>query len=376
MASSMQYKVGSEIGMETSSFVEIDKDKDTSDPDATPIRDRRVVTQPYDLAIDAIISQVNSNILFLRPLSSRPNFQRQYVWSDVLASKLVESVLLNVPIPPCYLSENEENELDVIDGQQRIYSIYRFAENQFKLSNLEALTELNGKRFFELSSREQRKILTHTLRCVVITNELHPEIKFDVFERLNTNTVPLNSQELRNCIYRGALNDVLNDLSFDERWLAIRKKKAPDKRLADEELILRFFAYELLGLESYKTPLKGWLNDAAKSGRRLTNDETSELKRIWDHCLNFVLEIFEPTEAFRRPSATAINRALFDLIMSTAAKHRGIVSPDEAGRFREALKRLAENEEFDDLISRAVDHKKRTRRRFVIWHEEMQAVFD
>lgn len=174
------------------SIYEPDIDGDTIDPEATPLRDRKVVTQPYDLAIDAIVSQVKSDILFLRPLSSRPKFQRQYVWSDKLASRLVESVLLNVPIPPCYLSENDENELDVIDGQQRIYSLYRFMENQFALRDLEALPELDGKRFFELPSKEQRKLRTHTLRCVVITNESHPEIKFHVFERLNTSTMPLN----------------------------------------------------------------------------------------------------------------------------------------------------------------------------------------
>ena len=122
-------------------FYEEDKEADIPDPESTPLRDRKVVTQPYDLAIDAIVSQVKSSILFLRPLSSRPKFQRQYVWSDKLASRLVESVLLNVPIPPCFLSENDESELDVIDGQQRIYSLYRFVENQFALRDLEALPE-------------------------------------------------------------------------------------------------------------------------------------------------------------------------------------------------------------------------------------------
>jgi hypothetical protein len=251
------------VALESNNF-EPEVDSDIPDPDATPIKDRKVVTQPYDLAIDAIVGQVKGDILFLRPLSSRPNFQRQYVWNDKLASRLVESVLLNVPIPPCYLSENEDNELDVIDGQQRIYSLYRFVNNEFALSGLEAITEFNTKRFFELPSKEQRKIKTHTLRCVVVTNESHPEIKFDVFERLNTNTVPLNAQELRNCVSRGSLNNLVGELSYDPRWLAIRGRKQPDKRLADEEIILRFFAYQILGLKTYKTPLKNWLNDAAR----------------------------------------------------------------------------------------------------------------
>lgn len=262
---------------EDKAIVELDEDSDAIDPDETPIRDRKVVTQPYDLAIKSLIDQVNDATIFLRPLAKRPNFQRQYVWTDKLASKLVESILLKVPIPPCYLSQNDDYELDVIDGQQRIYSLYRYLENQFALEGLEVLTELNGKRFFEIESKLQRQLETFTLRCILITNESHPEIKFEVFERLNSNTVPLNSQELRNCVYRGALNELLGKLSADEPWLKILGKKAPDKRLRDEELILRFYAFEMLGLKTYRTPLKHWLNDAAKKGGTIYfTERTSE----------------------------------------------------------------------------------------------------
>jgi len=361
--------------MAESEIFETDAGSDIPDPDATPIRDRKVVTQPYDLAIDAIVGQVKNDILFLRPLSSRPNFQRQYVWNDKLASKLVESVLLNVPIPPCYLSENSDNELDVIDGQQRIYSLYRFVNNQFALSNLEALTEFNSLRFFELPSKEQRKIKTHTLRCVVVTNESHPEIKFDVFERLNTNTVPLNPQELRNCVSRGPLNELVGELSYDERWLSIRGRKIPDKRLADEEVILRFFAFQTLGLESYKTPLKHWLNDAARLGRNFSMNRIADLRGSWTHSLDVVLAWFEPRRAFRRPDSTSINRALFDLIMMTASSVSKEDAEKNSDKFGSEFAALCEDETFTDLISRSVDHKSRTDKRFAIWEGRMKRVF-
>lgn len=365
---------GSEMNSEKP-FYENETDSDLPDPDAVPMKDRKVVTQPYDLAIDAIVGQVKSDILFLRPLSDRPKFQRQYVWSDKLASKLVESVLLNVPIPPCYLSENEECELDVIDGQQRIYSLYRYLENQFKLSGLEALHEYIGLRFFELPSREQRKLKTYTLRCVVITNESHPEIKFDVFERLNTNTVPLNAQELRNCVHRGALNNLLGELSFDERWLAIRGRKSPDKRLADEEIILRFFSYQLLTLDTYRTPLKNWLNEAARKGRKLDNSEIANLNKIWNNAIDVVLVWFQPKKCFRRPNSTSINRALFDLMMHTASAIDVNAARERTEAFHAAFEALTADEEFLDLISRAVDHKKRTTKRFEIWENAMSGVF-
>jgi len=356
--------------------LEPDKIADEIDPEATPVRDRKVITQPYDLAIDAIVGQVKADILFLRPLNSRPNFQRQYVWSDKLASKLIESVLLNVPIPPCYLSENEDNELDVIDGQQRIYSLYRFLNNEFKLSGLEALVELNGRRFFELSSKEQRKIKTHTLRCVVITNESHPEIKFDVFERLNTNTAPLNAQELRNCVARGALNNLIGELSYDERWLKIRGRKLPDKRLADEEIILRYFAFQNLGLKKYRTPLKLWLNTAARDGRRYSDEKISELRARWSHALDVVLVLFSPQEAFRRPESKSINRALVDLVMTKASAITVEQATEKRAAFRAAYSELMKDEDFEDLISRSVDHKSRTEKRFEMWNGAIGPVFD
>lgn len=99
------------------------------DPDETPVKDRRLFTQPYDLNISSLVSQIKEKTLHLRPLSNKPHFQRKYVWTNRLASLLIESILLNIPIPPCYFSQNENFELDVIDGQQRIFSIFRFMDS-------------------------------------------------------------------------------------------------------------------------------------------------------------------------------------------------------------------------------------------------------
>lgn len=351
---------------------EPDSDNEKPDPDETPIKNRKVVTQPYDLAISGLVDQIEAKTIFLRPLSSRPRFQRMYVWTNSLASRLVESILLKVPIPPCYLSQNDEYELDVIDGQQRLYSLFRFVKNQFNLTNLEVLSELNGQRFFELPANLQRQLLTHTLRCVLITNESHPEIKFDVFERLNTSTVPLNAQEIRNCVYRGPLNELIADLSYKKKWLEIRGRKLPDKRLRDEEMILRFFAFELLGLNSYKTPLKHWLNDAAKLGRSVTGEKSAELEGRFLSALDVCCVWFSPRECFRRPGSKAINRALFDLLMATASK----LNVDEAKASKEIFlnlyNKLLSSEDFEDLISRSVDHKSRTLSRFSMWDDYIE----
>jgi hypothetical protein len=320
------------------------------------------------------MDQIEGKTIFLRPLSDRPTFQRRYVWTNTLASRLIESILLNVPIPPCYLSQNEEFELDVIDGQQRLYSIYRFLNNQFALSGLEVLTELNSLRFHEIPSKLQRKLKTHSLRCILITNESHPEIRFDVFQRLNTNTVPLNAQELRNCVYRGALNSFLEDAVTYPPWLQILGKKQPDKRMRDEELALRFFAFWIHGLESYRTPQKHWLNDAAKSGMKYSEEKIAELDAVWKKAINASLKWFEPPECFRRlplERSRAVNRALFDLVMLSAARVGPKRAHESRSTFRKNYTVLLADEEFNDLISRAVDHKKRTMRRFEMWQSSV-----
>lgn len=235
--------------IEEESFVEESPEGEEPNEEDEPIKGRRLITQPYDLSLKTLYEQIKAEELYLRPLHERPHFQRFYVWNNKLASLLIESILLNVPIPPCYLSQNEEYTYDVIDGQQRIFSIYKFLDNQFPLTGLEVLKELNTKRFHQLERKTQRQLETHILRCIVITNDSSAEIQFDVFERLNSNTVPLNAQELRNCMHRGALNDLINSLTDYEPWLKILGRTTPDRRMKDAELILRFFAFHSEGYE-------------------------------------------------------------------------------------------------------------------------------
>jgi hypothetical protein len=186
--------------------------------------------------------------------------------------------------------------------------------------------------------------------------------------------MPLNAQELRNCVSRGTLNDLLAELSFDADWLRIRSRAAPDKRLADEEMILRFFSFQIQGLDEYRTPLKNWLNETARLGRRLREPEIGRLREVWDRAISAALVWFEPTACFRRPGGKAINRALFDLTMFTAARCGKPMAIEKQEEFRETYNTLLVDDEFQDLISRSVDHKKRTDRRFTMWSHAMEQI--
>ena len=346
--------------------------KQDRDPDESNISATKLFTQPYDLVINSLLSQIDDGTIHLRHLSDRPKFQRRYVWTDRLASRLIESILLNVPIPPCYFAQDRDFKLDVIDGQQRIYSIYRFMNNQFKLRGLEVLTHLNGREFFQISSKDSRRIETYTLRCIIVTNDSEPEIRFEVFERLNTNTMPLNAQELRNSISRGSVIDLLGRLATYPPWLRILNHKEPDRRMRDEELILRFLAFYTRGLDSYKTPQKHWLNQAANEGRKYSREHTERLASIWKSTIDKCLLIFQPDECFRRlplKKNQVVNRALMDLTMASVAD----VPIDDVRRkariFYERYIDLLQDSEFEDLITRSIDHKSRTQRRFQLWSE-------
>ena len=344
------------------------------DPDEARILGTRLFTQPYDLVITSLLDQIDDEIMHIRQISERPNFQRRYVWSDRLASRLIESILLNVPIPPCYLAQDTDYKLDVIDGQQRIFSIYRFLKNQFKLRELDVLTDLNDKAFFEIPQTLRRKIETYTLRCVIVTNDSDPEIRFEVFERLNTNTIPLNAQELRNSISRGALITLIGRLATDESWLTILNHKEPDKRMRDEELILRFFAFQILGVGSYKTPQKHWLNEVANQGRKFPPETIEALTSMWRQTIENCLIVFRPEECFRRlPIARrqVVNRALMDLTMASLAGIPAEIVERKSKEFYDRYTNLLQVGEFDDLITRAIDHRSRTFRRFELWSDHI-----
>ena len=329
---------------------------------------RKVIIQSFDLVVDSLIQQLGKNEITLDP-----TFQRRLVWAPKVASRLIESIILNVPIPPCYLSQNSDYQIDVIDGQQRLSSIYRYMSNEFKLSGLNIIHELNGKRFSELPEKIQRKLRTHVIRCVLITLDSHPDIKYEIFERLNTETYPLRPQELRNCIYRGPLNELLNTSAKNPKWLQILGKKIPDKRMNGEELVLRYFSYLESGLKSYSTPFKNWLNITAQNGMNYSPQKISELDSRWKNMLEVSLIWFEPDKCFRRPGVRNFNKVLFDLIADSASQVSSEYAKDVKNKFEKTYTRLFDpsNEfydEFDYLISHATDAKSLVLRRFEIWN--------
>ena len=333
------------------------------------IDERKLVTQPYDYSVDQLTSHVKKNKIVLIEVP----YQREYVWDDSKASRLIESLLLNVPIPVCYFAENEDGSWEVIDGLQRVHSIARYLDDKFALRGLSVQTELNGKRFSEIPARDQRRIESRTLRFVVITQESHPDIKFDVFERLNTGAVKLLPQELRNCIYRGTFNSALQELSDDKDYRAALGRPR-DSRMRDEEMALRFLAL-YSGLAGYKPPLTQFLNEYMRQHRN--DPPTKASLDVFKDTMRAVKQVLgdTPFNMLRDGTPTAnINRALFDAVsLSFAfADRRKLLKKWKA--VREAHAALLEDEEFQPLVGRATADRTRMHSRVKMYTDALRAL--
>lgn len=317
-----------------------------------PVQERRLVTQPYDLSLTTLVDDIDNSRLLLNIA-----YQRKYVWDRSKASRLIESFLLNIPVPVCYFSENEDGTYEVIDGLQRIQTIYDFIKGEYALRGVSVITELEGKKFEELPVKEQRRLRNRTIRCIVITDDSHPDIKFDVFERLNTGSARLAAQELRNCIYRGPLNDFLKELAKDDSYQKILGG-IRNNRMDYEEQALRFFALrEDLG--SYKPPLRQLLNTYMRHHRTTLPDD-KQTKAFSETC-QVVWDIFG-ADAFRlikdgKPGA--FNKALFDAIFIPLSFADKDSAREHAEDIRNIRTKLLEQQEFQTLIGRATADRTR-----------------
>jgi uncharacterized protein DUF262 len=336
---------------------ELETEEDFSFPPA----ERKVVTQPVDLSVQTLLEQWESKLLFL------PEIQREYVWDNGKASRLIESLLLNIPVPVLYFAETTDAKYEIIDGHQRVRSIVRYLKNEFSLSGLAVLREYKGLRFHKLPDREQRFLKMRTLRVVIISIDSHPNMKFEIFERLNTGAITLNAQELRNSIYRGPFNALLHELARHQVLRTLIGTKIPRKRMVDEELILRFFALHA-GLDRYRTPLKRFLNDYMGRVRHADAQTLDDFRGLFAQTLRtvaalFASRAFRVTDAQGKPVESTVNRALFDTQMLACSWAKKSVGKQQANKVKRQIAALFSDEDFLDSIQRATGDRSRTLKR-------------
>ena len=268
---------------------------------------KNIRSEPQNPSIETLYKNYQDGELKLHP-----PYQRNFVWDKKKASNLIESILLDIPIPIIFTSEDIDFE-EVIDGQQRLKSIFSFMEGKFptsedeqpkvfRLSKLKILEHLSGKTYQELDKPLQRKIRKKPLSIIKIISDAvdtdEENIKFEMFERLNTNITKLNAQELRNCMYRGKYNDKLMELAKSLNFQYILNKPTYKKRLLDAELVLLFFAFFHLNYLHYKGNTKQLLNEDMLKNRYIDERELNKLENQFKKSVSLIKTIFDKN-AFR-----------------------------------------------------------------------------
>lgn len=351
-----------------------------------PAEERRIFTQPLDLSVDQLVSKIDRDNLILQP-----EFQREYVWPPNKASLLIESILMRIPLPVVYLSETPDGDWEVVDGQQRLTSLYSFVRGHFpdgtpfRLGRLNVRNDIRGKSFKELPRADQNAVLNYALRAVVLQKDSHPDLKFEVFERLNCGSVQLTDAELRNCMYRGPYNDMLAELASNEFLLRIRRANAPHKRMEDRQLILRFLAMKRNSHLNYRGSMKQFMNREMIQHRYATPAQIAEMKGWFQNAIECAWLVFGEN-AFRRWSPgdaldpngqweSKLNIALWDTVLYTLAffEKRQIVPVADAIR-EEFLDLMTNDDQFVEHIGRTTDKPEKVRYRADAWRRRMDAV--
>ncbi|MCL2676329.1 MAG: DUF262 domain-containing protein [Streptococcaceae bacterium] len=205
--------------------------------------DRKLSTDETSPDIETIMNRIDREDIALHP-----EYQRNYVWTIPQASKFIESLFINIPIAPIFTNENIDGTQEVIDGQQRLTTIYKFYKSQLELRGLSYFQGLNGKTFHTLSKTEQRTFLSKSLSLVRINKESSRDIKFDVFTRINQGGTPLTNQELRRVMYRGEYINFLDKIidiknnqyaNFNDIF---ENKDYLTKNLTNQEIALRLIS--------------------------------------------------------------------------------------------------------------------------------------
>ncbi|MBE9036914.1 DUF262 domain-containing protein [aff. Roholtiella sp. LEGE 12411] len=306
------------------------------------------INEKYESGEQRILTEMNREKLpsFVEALKKpgymdvKPFYQRRSRWDSKKQSRLIESFLINIPVPPIVLYEKEFNLYEVMDGQQRITALRDFYENRLTLTGLELWPELNGRSYATLPAKIRAGIDRRSISSIVLITESasNPEeallLKQLAFERLNTGGVELSRQEVRNCLYYSKFNQLLLDLAtnsiFAEAWgipLDDRDELVQNnlyKKMEDAELVLRFFA--LRHADDFRRGMEGFLDLYMIKSLKFSDEDIEILKNIFIKTISLAHQIyaenlFKPFESKTNIWKDSPYKAYYDAVMVGFSKH-------------------------------------------------------
>jgi hypothetical protein len=300
----------------------------------------KIVSYPADPTLEVLYQKWQRNEILIE------SFQRGWVWKPAQASRLIDSFLLGLPVPEIFVyKEPSSQKWILIDGQQRLRTICGFFEGKlpddsnFYLRGLSSQWE--GKYYKDLNETDSIRFRDSVLRVIIVEQQDPRDDTsiYHIFERLNTGGTQLKAQEVRNCVYHGPFNDFLRELNKDSTWREIVGVEAPDTRMRDVELIVRFLALLERG-DSYEKPMKQFLNKYMKRHRRET--KTKPYASAFLNTVNKVLKSLGPKPFHLK---RGINAAVFDCVMIAFAQSTKIPS-----NIKVRLRKLLANPSFEEAI--------------------------
>jgi Protein of unknown function DUF262 len=306
------------------------------------------LNERYKAGEDRIVTESNREKIpnFVKALDKkdymqvRPFYQRRSRWDAKRQSRLIESFIMNIPVPPLFLYEKDYNKYEVMDGQQRITSLKSFYAGEFKLTGLEIWKELNGRTYSTLPSLVRSGLDRRSISYIVVLRESTPDeedavfLRQTVFARLNTGGVILEHQEIRNSLFQGPFNDLLIELSkandFRDAFGLPRYTQEEDEpnapikgetmyqKMEDTEAVLRFFA--LRHVEHYTRGMHGFLDLYMARARAFSEADIEALRRLYLDTLSLATQlygplVFRPYKTETNEWAARAHKAFYDAVM-------------------------------------------------------------
>jgi len=355
----------------TRDIEESDDVLDAADDDATGFWEQR--------QRDLVTSVLNYNLATLSGLIATdkidlsPEYQRRFRWDGVRQSRLIESFLMNVPIPPIFLNEDDYGQYSVIDGKQRLTAIHEFMRGRLKLNGLHVFAEINGSSIDDLPTTLRNVLETRAaLQAIIILRQSDQDVKFEVFQRLNTGGVKLNPQEIRNSTWPGPFNNLVLQLSVSKPFhrllrIANPQKSAIFKEMRDAEFVLRYFTFRTTW-ETFSGGMKRHMDEFMASNQELAENDLVSLHDEFFLTLETVSAAFGEF-AFRRwvPDRKQWRRqvlaSLFDAQMFAAREFERDDFRNRQGRVIHGMQGLFERPEFRAAIDAATNTPVLFRRR-------------
>jgi hypothetical protein len=338
------------------------------------------IIEPFDPSLIRVDTRpMTIDLLRLRieydELDLAPDFQRKAdIWKDDAQSRLIESMLIRIPLPAFYMDATNEERWLVVDGLQRLTTLKKFmVDKTLKLHGLEFLKQFDGKGFDELPRNYQRRIAETQVTVYLIEKGTPDEVKFNIFKRINTGGLPLSSQEIRHALNQGEATRMLIRLADSEEFKQAVDNGIKDERMADRECVLRYMAFTITPYTKYDKDFDGFLNKAMKTINKISDHEREELEQRFIRAMKIATILFG-NDAFRKryregAPRLPINKPLFESWSVNFSQ----LSDEQVGRLtlrREILRQRfidlmnSPERKFNEAISLATGDPKKVRLRF------------